>query len=164
MKLLKLGPIFQIIGSSVFFPRPLVGRQNVYGDKCVWIPSGGQLPCPEEAHGPLEWREGWICRISAPKAFPTTASKSCAPVIKVACSSVWIIVVTSMSASGVYYLGEPSNRRLHFNHAFQKPLLGMTLSVCPKGPTVHAKWLCSPWYIHMESTTKRELKVPRIEM
>lgn len=86
-----------------------------------------------------EERDGFAESLSAPKAFPSTASKSCAPVIKVACSSVWIIVVTSMSASGVYYLGEPSNRRLHFNHAFQKPLLGMTLSVCPKGPTVHAK-------------------------
>jgi len=56
--------------------------------------------------------------LPAPQTFPSTASESCAPVIKVTCSSAWIIVVTSVSASGVYHLGEPSNRRLHFSHAF----------------------------------------------
>lgn len=32
------------------------------------------------------------------------------------CSLPQIIIVTSMPASGVYVLGEPSDRRLHFNH------------------------------------------------
>lgn len=62
--------------------------------------------------------DGFAESLTAPKTFPSTASKSCAPVIKVTCSSAWIIVVTSVSASGVYHLGEPSNRRLHFSHAF----------------------------------------------
>lgn len=106
VKLLEVGPVFQImkIKRLVFQDFQVVDSKSLGRSVCEHTVL---VSCPgQSGHMTLQsgGSDGFAKSPTAPKAFPSTASKFTVPAIKVTCSSAWIIIVTSMSASGVYLL------------------------------------------------------------
>ena len=99
----KLGQIFWLRRSSAFFAR-LVDSENLGTSTCE---HAVVVTCLVRSGHMTLWSgrsDGFAKSPTAPKTFPSTASKSTVLAIKITCSSAWIIIATSMSASGVYLL------------------------------------------------------------